>query len=411
MFSRANTARRWPASLMACLAFLVGFASVSQAGLEVIGLDVGQGDCTLIISPTGKTMLVDAGTTGKGVGTVLPYLQSRGIKAIDYTVASHYHVDHIGGMDEVINSLTRDSLKVAALDRGWSYTTQAYTQYTTAVGTKRQTITEGQVVDLGGGATVRCVAVNSHGHLAAPYDNDRYDENNLCVVLLLDYGDFEMVLGGDLPGYNTSSYHDIESLIAAEVGDVDVYKVHHHGGANASNTTLLDTILPEVSLIYVGTGNSYGHPTQAVINRLVAVNSYIYQTETGSGGTIPSGEGEVVNGHIVITVVPGSYTINGDVYDCGTAGVPPTCGPLFLSVYPNPFSGEATMRFNVAESGPLAIRIFDVHGRLVNAFQTVRGDTYTWDGTSLDRREVPAGVYFVRISGPSQSLSDKLVKR
>jgi beta-lactamase superfamily II metal-dependent hydrolase len=384
---------------------------VCQAALEIIALDVGQGDCTLIISPAGKTMLIDAGTTGKGTGIVLPYLQSRGIKALDYTVASHYHSDHIGGLDEVINTLTRDSLKVAGYDRGWSYITQAYTQYATAVGTKRQTITEGQVVDLGGGATVKCVAVNSHGHLAAPYDNDRYDENNLSVVLLLDYGDFEMVLGGDLPGYNTSSYHDIESLVAAEIGDVDIYKVHHHGGANASNTTLLDAILPEVSLIYVGTGNSYGHPTQAVINRLVAVNSYIYQTETGSGGTIPSGEGEAVNGHIAITVVPGRYTINGDVYDYGTAGVPPTEGPVCLSVYPNPFSDEATMRFNLAERGPVAIKIFDVEGRLVNVFQTLGGNTYTWDGTSLNKREVPAGVYFVRISGPSQNVSDKLVKR
>ncbi|HVP58520.1 MAG TPA: MBL fold metallo-hydrolase [bacterium] len=397
--------------LIAGLAVLVSFAGACQAALQVIGIDVGQGDCTLIISPTGKTVLIDAGDTGKGTGKVLPYLQSRGIKSLDYTIASHYHSDHVGGMDEVINALTRDSLKVAAYDRGWSYTTQAYTQYATAVGSKRQTITEGQVIDIGGGATLKCLALNSHGRLTPPYDNGIYDENNLSVVMLLDYGEFEMELGGDLPGKNTSSYYDIESLVAPLVGDLDVYKVHHHGGANASNTTWLNATLPEVAMIYCGNGNSYGHPTQAVIDRLVAVGSYIYQTELGTGGTIPSGKGKVVSGNIVITVDGGTYNVNGDVYSLGMASVPRARGPVFLTIYPNPFSSEATMRFNVAEPGPVAVNIFDVQGRLVNSFQTLGANSYTWDGTSLDKREVPSGVYFVRISGPSQTMSEKLVKR
>jgi beta-lactamase superfamily II metal-dependent hydrolase len=393
------------------IAAFLSLAGASWAALEIIGIDVGQGDCTLIISPTGKTMLIDAGDTGKGTGKVLPYLQSRNIKSLDYTVVSHYHQDHIGGLDEVVNGITRDSLKVAAYDRGWSYTTTAYTQYVTAVGSKRHTLTEGQVIDMGGGVTVKCVALNSHGYLTPPYDNGTYDENNLSVVLVVQYGEFKMEMGGDLPGKKTGSYYDIESLVAPLVGDVNIYKVHHHGGANASNTTYLNTLLPEVSLIYVGNGNSYGHPTQAVIDRLVAVDSYIYQTELGSGGTIPSGKGEVANGNIVISVVPGSYTVNGDIYNFGSAGVPPTTEPIRLAVYPNPFSDEATVRFNVGEPGPATVRIFDVEGRLVNVFQTLGGNSLTWDGTSVDKREVPSGVYFVRVSGPSQSVSEKLIKR
>ena len=412
MPSIGHPSSRRLACLIAIAAGLVAAAGTSQAALEVIGLDVGQGDCTLIISPTGQTVLIDAGYTGDGTGTVLPYLQGRGIESLDYTISSHYHVDHLGGLDEVVNALGIDSLKVAALDRGWSYTTQAYTQYANAVAAKRQTLTQSQVIAIGGGATLTCVALNSYGHLAAPYDNDRYDENNLSVVMLLDYGEFEMVLGGDLPGSNTSSYHDIESLIAPAIGDVDVYKAHHHGSSNASNTTLLNATLPEAALIYVGDGNSYGHPTQATIDRLVAVNSYIYQTELGAGGTIPSGEGEVVDGHIVISVLPGSYTINGDSYDLGTAGITPIYAATPLSVYPNPFSSDATMRFNLADSGPVAVRIFDVGGRVVNVFEGVSGVTsYTWDGRSLDKHEVPSGVYFVRISGASSSLCAKVVKR
>lgn len=396
-----------------CLA-LLAFAGTSEGALRIVGLDVGQGDGTLIISPTGKTVLIDAGYTGEGTGTVIPYLQSQGMDALDYTVASHYHIDHIGGLDEVVNTLGRDSIRVAAYDRGYNYTTQAYTQYVNAVGAKRQTMTEYQVIDLGGGATLTCLGLNSMGHLAPPYDNGRYDDNNLSIALLLEYGEFQMLLAGDLPGASSGSYHDIESILAARVGDVDVYKVDHHGSATSSQTTLLNASLPEASLIYVGDGNSYGHPTQAVIDRLVAVGSYIYQTELGAGGTIPPGKGEVAGGHIVITVDSGQYTINGEVYGLGTSGVDVAGGTPaadFLRIYPNPFSDRATMIFDLSNQDRVALRIFDVSGRLV-ASQALDGGSsaVSWDGRSPDGSEVPAGVYFVRISGPSHGLVRKVVK-
>jgi beta-lactamase superfamily II metal-dependent hydrolase len=386
-------------------------AGASLAGLEIVCLDVGQGDCTLVISPTGKTLLFDAGETGKGTGVVRPYLLSRGITGLDYVASSHYHVDHIGGMDEVVNAMGLDSLRVAALDRGWSYTTQAYTQYVNAVGAKRTTIIDGQVIDLGGGVTVTCVGVNGNGQLSPPFDT-KYDENDLCVAILVEYCDFEFFAAGDLSGVNSSSYHDIETSVAADVGDIEIYKVDHHGSASNSNANLVSTMAPEVSIISVGS-NSYGHPTQTVINRLVSYNSYIYQTELGSGGTIPSGKGEVVGGNVVILVDGGQYTVAGDVYTLSGAGVDVVQVPAFLSVYPNPFSDQATMHFGMAGPGNVAIKIFDVEGRLVNSYPATGGNagSFTWNGFSSDNREAPAGVYFVRISGPSDSISRKIVKR
>ena len=403
---------------VSCLLTLLSVGTC-WAGLQVIGIDVGQGDCTLIISPTGKTVLIDAGYTGKGTGTVLPYLQSRGIESLDYTVASHYHVDHIGGLDEVVNAIGRDSLKVAAYDRGYNYNTLAYTQYVTAVGTKRQTMTEYQVIDLGGGATLTCLGLNSMGRLSPPYDNARYDDNNLSIAVLLEYGEFQMLLGGDLPGQNSSSYYDIESILAPRAGDVDVYKVNHHGSATSSQTTLLNATLPEACLVYVGNGNSYGHPTQAVINRLVAVNCYIYQTELGSGGTIPVGKGEVANGNVVIDVDGGQYTINGREYSLASAGVAGELQPMLLAITPNPFSNQAKISFRLSADGPGAIKIFDVAGRLVNSYPVASGaagiNTFTWNGRSSAQHEVPAGIYFVRVSSEggsgSEAVTAKIVKR
>jgi hypothetical protein len=276
-------------------------------------------------------------------------------------------------------------------------------------------MTEYQVLDLGGGATLTCLGLNSMGVLAAPYDDGRYDDNNLCIALLLEYGEFQMVLAGDLPGLRSGSYYDIESILAARAGDVDVYKVDHHGSASSSQNALLNAALPEASLIYVGNGNSYGHPTQAVIDRLVAVGSYIYQTELGAGGTIPPGEGEVANGHIVITVDPGQYTINGEVYGLGTAGVDVTGvtpGADLLRIYPNPFYDRATVSFGLSDQDRIAVRIFDASGRLVASRSPDHGaGTITWDGRSIGGGTVPAGVYFICISGPSGDVAGKLVKR
>ena len=68
-------------------------------------IDVVHGDCFLIIAPSGKHILIDAGKNGMGEGVVLPYLRDLGINSLDYVFASHYHRDHIGGIDEVVMGL------------------------------------------------------------------------------------------------------------------------------------------------------------------------------------------------------------------------------------------------------------------------------------------------------------------
>ncbi len=390
---------------------LVGFPGESGADLEIHCIDVGQGDCTLIVSPTGGTFLFDAGPNGKGTSTVMPYLQGLGLTALDYVACSHYHADHIGGLDEVVNSLGIDSIRVAALDRGWSYTTATYTSYAAAVAAKRTTILDGQVVDLGGGVTVTCVGVNGNGQLSPPFD-DKYDENDLCVALLVEYGDFDFFVAGDLSGSNSSYYHDIETSIASEVGDIDVYEVDHHGSASNSNETFISALEPEVSVISVG-NNSYGHPTQTVIDRLVNHDSYIYQTELGSGGTIPSGKGEVVGGHVVISVNGGTYTVDGDSYNMAGAGVDIVLEGLDLRAYPNPFATSTTFSFNAPAGRRVSLGVYDVTGRLVNVFSEAdsRQGTVTWMGTSASGSVVSPGVYFIRADGPSGALSKKVIKR
>lgn len=270
--------------------------------LEIHIINVGQGDSFLIISPAGKKLLIDAGDTSRGYNVVLPYLKSKGISTLDYVVASHFHADHIGGLDEVINGLGGSSkILVAAYDRGGSYNSKAFDEYIAAVGPKRQIILPGQYIDLGANITVKCIASAGYTENGRVYYGS--DENALSVVLHLKYNNFDMYFGGD-------SNSLVEPYIAEKAQDVDVYKVSHHGSATSSTYSLLNKLKPEVSVITVGNGNPYDHPHAETISRLVEINSYIYQTELGARRA-PEGKGEVSSGSFSIISDGNYYTISG----------------------------------------------------------------------------------------------------
>ncbi len=335
------------------------FSAVSAQQLEIHHIDVGQADATLIKSPTGVTMLIDAGNDGNGTSIVLPYLSSLGITSLNYIVNSHYHADHLGGLDEVINTL--GSANIGAIyDRGNAAplpTTQVYNNYVNAANAtgKRYTIGLGQTLDLGGGVTMECVATAGQVLNYGPVPNAGVSENDMSVGWVLNYNTFQYFTGGDLGG-ETTYYADNETPLAPQVGDVDAFKVDHHGSRYSTNQTFVNTLKPEVSFIEVGNGNTYGHPAQTTLDRLAAANCYIYQTETGAGGTIPAGKGAVANGTIVLhssgtgfTVTYGTHT---DTYPGdGGGGSQDTIPPVISAVTASSItSSGATITWTTDES-------------------------------------------------------------
>jgi len=289
----------------------LGMTGPAEADVTIHCLAVGQADATLIVSSSGKTLLFDGGNNGDGDDIVVPYLTSLGITTLDYMAASHYHADHVGGLDEVYDTI---GVTEAVYDRGWSYTTITYGDYAAAVAPKRQTATAGMIIDLGDNVTVTVVALNGNGQMSSPYDSSSR-ENEYCLALLVECEDFAFFVAGDLPG-GGGSYGDIETSVGPEVGDIEIYRVNHHGSYSSSNASFLTDLTPEVSIISVPDNSSYGHPHQDVMNRLAAVDSYVYQTAQGSSSTYPAGMRTIVNGHIVITSDGvGEYYVNGTMWE------------------------------------------------------------------------------------------------
>ena len=144
--------------LSLCLLAPQGGFEQPPVGLTVVVVDVGHGSSTVIRAPDGAVHVIDGGLSGQGTAAVDPVIRARSPTAYGYTVATHYHTDHIGGLDEVLNAFPFQ----VAFDRGdespWS--SSAMQQYLAAAGARRRTPTVGQVLDLGGGAEMKVLAVN-----------------------------------------------------------------------------------------------------------------------------------------------------------------------------------------------------------------------------------------------------------
>lgn len=236
-------------------------------------------------------------------GNITSYVANLGISAIDYAIATHYDADHIGCLDDLVNQGVE--ISVACLDHGGSADTQTYDAYVAACGDKRATAFKGQTISLDPGAqvqtTIRVVDLNGAGV-------NTTNENAKSLVLKVSYGSFDHVFGGDLTGQSP----DIESLVAPDVGDVEVYKVQHHGSDTSTNQNWLNATSPEVAVISVG-NNSFGHPTAGVLSRLHDLGVKTYWTNTGSGVT-PDPANDFVGGTIVITIRPDlgdQYSVTG----------------------------------------------------------------------------------------------------
>jgi hypothetical protein len=191
-----------------------------------------------------------------------------------------------------------------AVDRGGSYhDALAFSSYLNSVGTKRRTAIDGQVITLGAGTTspvtVTIKALNGNG-------TDTDNENDQSVVGLVSFGSFRAEIGGDLSGFDTENYQDIETSVAPKIGQVDVYKVHHHGSSHSSNNTWLQTVHPRIGIVSTGSTNTYGHPTESSIERLHDAGVKMYWTSKGNG--VEPEEGMDVVGGTIIVEVPSQAT-------------------------------------------------------------------------------------------------------
>ena len=288
-------------ALIFLLSTPVHAALTPNGKLQIVHMDVGQGDGALIMSPLGEVFMVDDGLFNSPARVVTEVHTNLAISHVKLHFASHLHADHIGTISQLqASGVTFD----AGWDRGGSYSSATYTTYNTTLGPKRHTLTKGQIFTLDSLSAhpviIKCVDLKGAG---ISLDTTNAPENSRSVVLKVTYGEFDEELGGDLTGFLNGAEKDIETTIATEVGRVEVYKAHHHASKYGSNNTYLDSLHAKVAIVSCGTGNTFGHPTSEAIGRMHNHGLRTFWTETGSGVSPQAGVDKVANGRITIQAV------------------------------------------------------------------------------------------------------------
>lgn len=238
----------------------------AHAQIAVHFVDVGQGDCAVVETPDGN-ILIDAGTK-QSEAAIKRYIDDLGITKFAYAIFTHPHADHIGSAAALVEAYPMDCIVMPNA----ASTSKTFEALITAIEQSDARIVEGKA---GKQLTLGALTID----LLAPC-RDYDDLNNMSVVALLTYGDGTFLFTGDAEAVSEAD------MLENGVPACDILKVGHHGSSTSSSEEFIAAVSPQIAVISVGEGNSYGHPHASTLERLAEHGVQVLRTDISGSITV-----------------------------------------------------------------------------------------------------------------------------
>lgn len=253
-----NNTQRWYRPMLwkgiLCLALLLNAISFPGQTLQIVCIDVGQGDSIFLRLPSGKAGLIDCGSsTVKEVGRnrILPFLKAMQIRKLEFLAITHFDQDHISAAEELFAGIRVKSVWIPAVcaQDGYAVRLRALSE---AYSFQIRYLQPGDRIR-NGEVDITCIHPEK--------DTKETDSNALSLVLELRYRAFSALFTGDLEG-------NVEQALLPKLGRYDVLKIAHHGSRNSTLEPFLQQTSPEIGMISCGERNQYGHPHKELLERI-----------------------------------------------------------------------------------------------------------------------------------------------
>jgi competence protein ComEC len=259
--------------------------------LRVSFLDVGQGDCSVIQTPDGKIILVDCGrtsfTSNSGERTIAPYLRRTGSDRIDILIITHLHLDHIGGINYLLENFEIGKI----IESGQRFPTEFTNSMDSLIDNKkipREVVRSGDYInDLNDMRFYFLFPdnkfVNSSGNTIGN------NLNNGSVAFILKYRNTDILFSGDIEKESERFLCDTYS----EFLKTDVLKVAHHGSITSTTIPFIIRNKPDYAVISCGLYNKFKHPSDIILNRLEKSGAKMFRTDL-EGAALLESDGDAI---------------------------------------------------------------------------------------------------------------------
>ena len=247
-------------SVVITLVGAVLLSGLETANMTLTAVDVGQGQC-IVVRSGGQTAIIDCGgDRGEKNGEdVARKLLMSGETKVDALILTHFDADHMCGVTQLMARMDVARLYVADVDED-SSTRALVLHAAEQEGAEIFFVTLDTELSFGTGSI-------------ALYPPVTPDEDNASLAALLSFQEYDILITGDM-----SSSQERKLLNNYAFPDIEVLLAGHHGSKYSTCSELLEATLPETVIICVGK-NSYGHPTQEVLDRIAAIGSEVYRTD------------------------------------------------------------------------------------------------------------------------------------